>query len=52
MVDDFLASTQLMHAATALSVEPLPPESDQYSLKLSIHLQAQHFADSAHTPQV
>ena len=33
-IDDFLASTQLMHAAAALSVEQLPPESDPCPLTL------------------
>ena len=41
-----------MHAATALSVEQLPPESDYCPLTLSLDLQAQHSADSEHTPQV
>ena len=30
VVDYFLASTQLMHAATAFSVEQLPPEPDHF----------------------
>ena len=51
VVDYFLASTQLMHAATALSVEQLPPESNHCPLTLSLDLQAQNPADSEHTPQ-
>ena len=52
MVDYFLASTQLMYAATALSVEQLPPEPDHCPLTLSLDLQAQKSADSEHTPHV
>ena len=52
MVEYFLASTQLMHAATALSVKQLPPESDHCPLTLSLDLQAQNSADSEHTSQV
>ena len=52
MVDYFLASAQLLHAATALSVEQLPPESDHCPLTPSLDLQAQNSADSEHTSQV
>ena len=41
-----------MHAATALSAEQLPPESDHCPLTLSLDLQAQISADSEHAPQV
>ena len=52
MVEYFLASTQLMHAATALSVEQLPPESDHCPLTLSLDLQAHNSTDSEYAPQV
>ena len=52
VVDYYLASTQLMHAAASLSVEQLPPESDHCPLTLTIHLQAQNTADPERIPQV
>ena len=52
VVEYFLASTQLMHAAAFLSVQQLPPEPDHCPLTLSLHLQAQNIAESEQTPQV